>query len=205
MVSRPSTPVKRPIRGPLSVSAELVSSKHGQAKPLAPVLRPDNAANEREAFAWRDFADFVTLSNETLRFGQLCAAIVMNCDERLAFFYAVANAFVKFKADGVVDGVFLFFAAAAESGEGGTELFAICCGNESCQRARDIGVRTGLGEKFRIIDDTLVAPLKAYHFCCADFSLALPVAIIVSREGAPVVEGLRAFAKKKHPGGEFDA
>jgi len=28
----------------------------------------------------------------------------MNCDKSLAFFYAVANALVKFEADGMVDG-----------------------------------------------------------------------------------------------------
>ena len=54
----------------------------------------------------------------------------MNCGQGFAFFYAVADAFVKFEADGVVDGVLLFFAAATKGGERGAELFAICAGTK---------------------------------------------------------------------------
>src|ERR1700688_5160822 len=96
IVSRPSTPVKRPMRGPLSAFCRTDYAERVRKKSPPPALSPDNAPNEWESFARRDFADFVAGSDETLCLSQLCAAIVMNCGERLAFFYAVADAFVKF-------------------------------------------------------------------------------------------------------------
>src|SRR5277367_6680020 len=104
------------MRGPLS---SLLLRK------LLFALGAQNAANQRPFFAWRRFADFEAVGDEALRFGQLCAAIVMNCRERFAFFYTVADALMKFEADGVVDGVFLFFAPATESGQSRAELFAV--------------------------------------------------------------------------------
>ena len=71
----------------------------------------------------------------------------MNCDETFAFFYAVADAFVEFEADGVIDSVFLFFAAAAEHGKSRAKLFAIRCGNEAGGRTCDIGIESGLAEE----------------------------------------------------------
>src|SRR5580704_1608051 len=97
IVSRPSTPVKRPMRGPLSAFCRINLWPGLRTKPSLPALSPDNAANERKAFTRRNFADFVAGRDKTLRLGQLSAAIVMNCDQRLAFFYAVADAFVKFQ------------------------------------------------------------------------------------------------------------
>ena len=82
-------------------------------------------------FARRGFADLVAGGDQDSGLGQLGVAIVMNCDERLAFFHAVADAFVKFEADGVIDRVFLFFAASAEHGEGDAEVFAIRRGDEA--------------------------------------------------------------------------
>src|ERR1700676_1855045 len=201
IVSRPSTPLKRPMRGPLS--AKQVYSEQVKPQSLTPMLGPDNAPNEREAFPGRDFADFVAGSDETPRLGQLCAAIVMNCDERLAFFYAVADAFVEFEADGVVNGVFLFFAAAAEGCERSTKLLAIRCGDESRGRARDIRVGTGSRKKLRVVNNALVATLQANALL--EFFFGLSGGDHGFGEEAAVVEGLCAVAKKKHPGGKFDA
>src|SRR5580698_2952032 len=130
------------MRGPLS--AEQIYAEQVAMKPPALVLLPKNTANERQFFARRGSADFVAGRDQALRFGQLCAAIVMNCGERLAFFYTVADAFVEFEADGVVDGVFLFFAAAAQHGQGCPELFAIRRDDETTGRAWNIDVRVGL-------------------------------------------------------------
>src|SRR5580704_14574730 len=203
MVSRPSTPVKRPIRGPLSVSTEQLSSVQVTAKSPASPLNPDNAANEREPFPWRNFADFVAGGDEALRFGQLCAAIVMNCDERLAFFYAVTDAFVKFEADGVVNGVFLFFAAAAEGGESGAKLFAICGGEEAGGGAEDVGAGLGLREEFGVVDDPLVAALQANALL--EFFPGLAGGDHGFGEEAAFVYGLGAVAEEKHPSGQFEA
>src|SRR5580692_3697907 len=125
------------MRGPLS--AEQVYAQRLLTTPVSALL-PENAPNKRQRFARRGFANFVAGSNQALRLGQLCAVIVMNCGERLAFFYTVADAFVEFEADGVVDGVFLFFAATAQHGQGGAQLFAICRGNKTTRRARHIGL-----------------------------------------------------------------
>ena len=96
--------------------------------------------NERQLFARLASADFVAGCDQALRLSQLSAAIVMNCGEPLAFFYAVADAFVEFEADGVVDGVFLFFTPPTKRGEGRAKLFAICC----CDKARKgLGRRPG--------------------------------------------------------------
>ena len=71
--------------------------------------------NKHRFFAKRNFADLIAFGDEVLCSGQLCAAIVMNCDQGFAFFYAVADAFVEFEANGVVDSVFFFFATAAKT------------------------------------------------------------------------------------------
>ena len=127
----------------------------------------------------------------------------MNCDERLAFFYAVADAFVKFEADGVVDGVFLFFAAAAEGGESGTKLFAICGGEEACGQAGDKGAGTGLGEEFGVVNDTLVAALQANALL--EFFPGLAGGDHGFGEEAAVLDGFSAVAEEKHPSGQFEA
>ena len=127
----------------------------------------------------------------------------MNCDERLAFFYAIADAFVEFEADSVVDGVFLFFAAAAESGESGAKLFAVYRGEEACGGAEDIGAGLGLREKPRIIDDTLVTALQANALL--EFLLCLAGGDHGFGEEAAILDGFGAVAEKKHPGGKLDA
>src|ERR1700732_1450551 len=96
IVSRPSTPVKRPMRGPLSAFCRRRLLPNALQRNMAASLSADNAANERKASTRRDFADFLAGSDETLCPAQVSAAIVMNCGERLAFFYAVTDAFVKF-------------------------------------------------------------------------------------------------------------
>src|ERR1700722_3829489 len=89
IVSRPSTPVKRPMRGPLSAfcRTDLCQTRYNEMLALG----PDNAADERKPSTRRDFSDFIAGSDETLRPAQFCAAIVMNCGQRLAFFYTVAD------------------------------------------------------------------------------------------------------------------
>src|SRR5580658_10131094 len=147
------------MRGPLS--PEQVCAARAAMKPPALALLPKNTANERQLFSRRGAADFVAGSDQALCFGQLCAAIVMNCGERFAFFYGVADAFVEFEADGVVDGVFLFFAATAQHGQGVPQLFAICCGDEARERAGDFGVRARLRQELRLVDHAIVPALKA--------------------------------------------
>src|SRR5208282_2313603 len=115
------------MRGPLSLMPV-----HFHETLLA--LGAQNATNQRPFFAWHRVADFKAVGDEALRFGQLCAAIVMNCDQGFAFFYAVADALVKFEADGVVDGVFFFLAATPKSGQSGAELFTIGRHDEARQR-----------------------------------------------------------------------
>jgi len=127
----------------------------------------------------------------------------MNCGERLAFFYAIADAFVKFEADGVVDGVFLFFAAAAEGSESGAQLFAICGGEEAGGETCDVGFGLRLREKLRVVNDTLVAALQANALL--EFFPGLARGDHGFGEEAAILDGFGAVAEKKHPGGEFHA
>src|ERR1700722_202111 len=179
-----------------------VSSVPVATKTFAISLSPENATNER-VLAGRGFTNFVAIGDESFGFGQLCAAIVMNCGERLALFYVVADALVKFESDGVVDGVFLFLAAAAEGSESGAELFAIRCGDKACGRAANIAVGSGLGEKLRVVDDALVAALQANTFFEFFFGLAGDNHFFGQK--ASVVDGFGMVAKKKHPSRKLDA
>lgn len=168
-------------------------------KQPASALLTKNPANERQFFVRRGSADFVAGSDQALRLRQLCAAIVMNCDERLVFFYAVADAFVEFEADGVIDGVFLFFAATAQHSQGRAQLFAICCGDEAVGRANDVHAGAGSRKKLWLFDNKIVAALnsntvlESFHSvarCDHGFS-----------EDAAFVYGIGAFTKEKHPSG----
>src|SRR5208282_918950 len=117
------------MRGPLS--AERVYVPRLAMKPPASPSLIENASNERQLFARLASADFVAGSDQVLRLGQLSVAIVMNCDKRFAFFYTVADALMEFEPDGMVDGVFLFFAAAAKRRKSSAKLFAIRPGDKA--------------------------------------------------------------------------
>src|SRR5277367_431177 len=127
----------------------------------------------------------------------------MNFGQGLVFFYAVADAFVEFEADGVVDRVFLFFAAASESGKRSAQLFAVCCHDKARGPAGDVRMRTGLWKKPRVVDDALVAALKANTLL--EFFFGLAGGDHFFCEMAAFFKGFGAFAEKKHPGGKLDA
>src|SRR5271167_463855 len=132
-----------------------------KAQSLARALSPENSPNQRQLFARRSPTDLVAVGDEALRFGQLCAAIVMNCGQWLAFFYAVSDAFVEFEADCMVDGIFLFFAAAAEHGEGGAKLLAVCCRDETGGGTKYVRAGAGSRKKLWFFDNKIVTALKS--------------------------------------------
>src|SRR5580700_1110811 len=103
----------------------------------------------------------------------------------------------------MIDAVFLFFPAATERSEGGAKLLAIRCGDKARRRAGDIDVGPRLRKKLWVVDDSFVAPLKPYGLL--EFFLGLARGDHGFGEKTAVVEGLCAVAKKKHPGGEFEA
>lgn len=127
----------------------------------------------------------------------------MNSGERLAFFYAVANAFVEFEADGVINAVFFLFAATAKGGESGSELFAIGVGDKACRGAWHIGAGASLGKKSRVVNDAFVAALKANALL--ELFFGLTGGNHGFGEEAPLVERFGALAEKKHPRGKFNA
>src|SRR5260370_4966117 len=91
----------------------------------------NQAAHQRPLFSRSFFANEITLRNESLRFAKFGVAIVMNRGQRFSLFHAIADAFVKFEADAVIDLVFLFLAATAEHGQRHSKLLAVCSGDES--------------------------------------------------------------------------
>src|SRR5579859_530060 len=164
---------------------------------IVDALAAKNAADERAPLARRSFADLIAGGDETPRFRQLCSVIVMNCYERLAFFYTVANAFVKFEADSVVDTVFLFFTTTAKGGKGGPELLAICCADKACGRTGNTGVVASLREQERVVDDAFVTALETNALL--EFFFGLAAREHGFGEMAAFVESLGALAEEKHP------
>src|SRR5580700_4409278 len=99
----------------------------------------------------------------------------------------------------MIDAVFLFFPAAAERSESGAKLLAIRCGDKACRRAGDIDAGPRLRKKLRVVNDSFVAPLKAYGLL--EFFLGLARGDHGFGEKTAVLEGLCAVPKEKHPGG----
>src|SRR3984893_15551859 len=79
------------------------------------------------------FVDLKTFSYQMPRFPQLGAAIVMNRGQRFAFFYAIADALVKFQADSVVDVIFLGLPSSAEHRQCDAKLFAVGAGHKTAR------------------------------------------------------------------------
>src|ERR1700682_102038 len=84
----------------------------------------------------------------------------MDGGEGFTFFDAVADALVKFETDGMIDGIFLFLAAAAENGQGNAELLAICSGDVSADEARNIALKAGFGQTVGFVNDARVSALQ---------------------------------------------
>src|SRR6266481_4867791 len=98
----------------------------------------NQAAHQRPLFSRSFFANVITLRNASLRFGKFGVAIVMNRGQRFSLFHAVADAFVEFEADAVIDPVFFFFAASAKHGEGDAKLLAVRADNEAAGGTHDV-------------------------------------------------------------------
>src|SRR6266849_4598279 len=106
-------------------------------------------------------ANLITLRNESLRFAKFGVAIVMNRGQRFSFFHAIADAFVKFEADAVIDLVFLFLAATAERGQRDSKLLAVCSGDESASGTYYLEMQPRRGQAFRLVNDAFIAALQA--------------------------------------------
>src|SRR6266849_151156 len=103
----------------------------------------------------------------------------------------------------MVDVVFLFLAAAAEHGEGDAEVEAVNIRDEAGSCRLYVGVAAGGREKRMVIDHAGVAALEAD--AVAEFFEGFAGGNHFLCQGAAFVEGFRALAKKKHPGGKFQA
>src|ERR1700682_6659245 len=91
-----------------------------------PTLRPNDSAYQwSRSLPTTVLVDHKTFRHHMLGFFQLGVAIVMNCSQRFAYFYALADAFLKFEPHGMVDAVFFGFAAPTQHGQRGPKLFAV--------------------------------------------------------------------------------
>src|SRR5271168_1114114 len=194
----PSSPTKRPMRCPLSVASGSLLPKSLLRKPRCITKLHESSsqdtANERALFARGGFADRVAGGDQGAGFGQPGVAIVMNCCQRFVFFDGIADTLVEFEADGVVDLVFFFFAAAAEDGEGDSELFAVGAGDEARSGAGNNGAHASAGEELGLVDYALVTALEADAL--AEFFAGLAGGDHGFGEAAAFVEIAGALAEK---------
>src|SRR5258708_39439893 len=165
IAAMPSTPVKRPMT--TSLQTAISSANH--------------AAHQRPPFARRFLANQITVRDAARRFGKFGVAIVMNCGQRFSFFHAIADPLVEFKADAVIDLVFLLFTASAEHGERDAKLLAIGAGDEAAGGTCDVDVQTRGGQALRLVNDAFIAPLPAnplpqFFSCLAAGELGFPAA-----------------------------
>src|SRR5258708_23849357 len=187
IAAMPSTPVKRPMN--TSLQTAISSANH--------------AAHQRPPFARRFLANQITVRDAARRFGKFGVAIVMNCGQRFSFFHAIADPLVEFKADAVIDLVFLLFTASAEHGERDAKLLAVGAGNEAPGRTCDVDVQTRGGQALRLVNDAFIAPLQANSL--PQFFKCLAGGDHGFREAPAFFHALRSLAEIEHPRGEFDA
>jgi len=70
--------------------------------------------------------------------GKAGVGVVVDGGQGFAGADGVADAFVEFEADGVVDEIVFLPTAAFEDGEGNAEVAAVCGGDEAGSRAGDV-------------------------------------------------------------------
>src|SRR5713226_5655088 len=196
IVAKPSKPVNRPMRSPLSFRFASV-----QLMPMK--LSPENAAHQRPLFSRSFFANVITLRDEALCFGKFGVAIVMNRGQWFSLFHAIADPLVEFQADAVIDLVFLFLAASAEHGEHDAKLLAVHAGDEAAGGTRYVEMQARGGQTLRLVNDSFIAALQANPL--PEFLERLTGGNHGFREAPAFFHVLCSFAAKKHPGGELQA
>src|SRR5579859_4339291 len=107
----------------------------------------------------------------------------MNCGQRLAFFYAIADTGVEFEPDGVVDAVFFFLAAAAKHGESDAKLVAQVPVIKPRDGLRMRSTERAAGRRPGSSTTRSSPPCKRMH--CLNFSLACPLTISDSASKRP--------------------
>ena len=127
----------------------------------------------------------------------------MNRDHFFVLFHAVADAFVKFQSDAVIDLVFFPFPAAPEHGQRCAKVFTIRSGKVSRTRGSNFRVKPRLRQAVRFIHDARVSSLQADSL--AQFFERLPGRDHRLRQASAFFHALRPFAKKKHPRGKLQA
>src|SRR4029077_4044026 len=155
MVRMPSTPVNRPMR----FSSALAHCADRTSLPVR--SGPQDAPNQGALFFGGLLGNDIVVSDQRFRFGEARIGIVADGSEGFAVLNAVANAFVKLKADGIIDGVFLLCATAAENSEGNAELLAVGAGDVAGGMAGNIEMKAGLGQAMRCVDHAVVTTLQA--------------------------------------------
>src|SRR5438067_1654449 len=118
MMAMPSTPVNRPMRFPPMLARCTEYSR--QAAPntdnlqigAVPTVRSglENLPDERPFLRRRLRSDKIIFRYQGDRFRKPSVSIVANRGQGFAFFHAIADTFMKSQPDGVIDGIFLFFA-----------------------------------------------------------------------------------------------
>src|SRR6266436_10218512 len=119
----------------------------------------NQAAHQRPLFSRSFFANEITLRNASLRFAKFGVAIVMNRGQRFSLFHAIADAFVEFEADAVIDLVFLLFTASAEHREGHAKLLAVRADDETAVGTRYVEMQARGGQARGFINNAFIASL----------------------------------------------
>src|ERR1700693_4143490 len=96
------------------VEMPLVARNFTRLKFTRPSLRPNDSSYQwSRRLPTTVLIDHKAFRHQILGFCQLGVAIVMNCSQRFAYFYLLADAFVEFQAHGMINPVFLSFPATA--------------------------------------------------------------------------------------------
>src|ERR1700730_2695279 len=98
----------------------------GYSKLTRPSLRPNDSS-----YQWSSrlpatvLIDHKAFRDQIVGFCQLGVVIVMNCSQRFAYFYPLADAFVELQDHRMVNAIFLGFAAAAQHRQRDAKLLAV--------------------------------------------------------------------------------
>src|SRR6267142_1257036 len=159
----------------------------------------ENLPDERPFLRRRFLSDEIIFSDQSLSVGKPSISIVANRGQGFAFFDAIADALVKSQSDGVVDGIFLFFAAAAENGQGDAELLAVGARDIAGRLAENLDLRARRLQSLWFINNAVITALLANSLL--EFFLGSAAGDHGFGEAAALFDALGTFAEVEHPCG----
>src|SRR5712672_781388 len=161
----------------------------------------ENVPDQRPFLRRRFQSDEIIFGHQSLSVGKPSISIVADRGQGFAFFDAIADALVKSQSDGVVDGIFFFFATAAENGQGDAELLAVGARDKAGRLAENLDLRARSLQSLWFINNAVITALQANSLL--EFFLGSAAGNHCLSEAAALFDAFGAFAQIEHPRGEF--